>query len=303
MREEVFQAKAWRQETACPFQGTSSINMHPRRLLFNSFPNVSRARATQRGNEQILKTYKGPALFSTLPGTENVLTIPVALHQGQFRRLGSSEQWWEAGLSITGIRWSSGFTLGPELETVLVFSGNLDVSIATFIYVCVCSVMSNSATLGTVAHQAPLSTGFPRQEYSSGLPFPSPGYLPHPGFEPTSLVSLVPPPLQADSLQLSHRGSPYLRRYTSNHISFSTLRTKNLTPSHLPPIFPSRVGCCSSCLEGSETKVVQKRTTLSAENKKGWELEHCSSSAAAQGFFGGWNRGSPASLRKGSEST
>ena len=92
MREEVFQAKAWRQETACPFQGTSSINMHPRRLLFNSFPNVSRARATQRGNEQILKTYKGPALFSTLPGTENVLTIPVALHQGQFRRLGSSEQ-------------------------------------------------------------------------------------------------------------------------------------------------------------------------------------------------------------------
>ena len=34
-----------------------------------------------------------------------------------------------------------------------------------------------------VAHQAPLSTGFPKQEYWSGLPFPSPGYLPDPGIE------------------------------------------------------------------------------------------------------------------------
>jgi len=35
----------------------------------------------------------------------------------------------------------------------------------------------------TVAHQAPLSTAFPRQEYWSGLPFPSPGDLPRPGIE------------------------------------------------------------------------------------------------------------------------
>ena len=41
----------------------------------------------------------------------------------------------------------------------------------------------------TVAHQAPLSTGFPRQEYWSGLPFPSPEDLPDPGIEPTSLMS------------------------------------------------------------------------------------------------------------------
>ena len=45
------------------------------------------------------------------------------------------------------------------------------------------------ATPWTVAHQAPLSTGFSRQKYWSGLPFPSPGYLPDPGIEPTSLVS------------------------------------------------------------------------------------------------------------------
>ena len=38
----------------------------------------------------------------------------------------------------------------------------------------------------TVAHQAPLSMGFFRQEYWSGLLFPSPGELPGPGIEPTS---------------------------------------------------------------------------------------------------------------------
>ena len=42
------------------------------------------------------------------------------------------------------------------------------------------------ATLWTVARQAPLSMGFPRQEYWSGLPFPSPGDLLDPGMEPTS---------------------------------------------------------------------------------------------------------------------
>ena len=38
----------------------------------------------------------------------------------------------------------------------------------------------------TVAHQAPLSMGFPRQEYWGGFPFPSPGDLPNPGIEPMS---------------------------------------------------------------------------------------------------------------------
>ena len=48
--------------------------------------------------------------------------------------------------------------------------------------------MSNSfVTPWTVAHQAPLSIGFPRQEYWSGLPFPSPGDLPNPKIEPVSL--------------------------------------------------------------------------------------------------------------------
>ena len=46
-------------------------------------------------------------------------------------------------------------------------------------------------TLWTVACQAPLSMGFPRQEYWSGLPFPPPGDLPDPGIEPGSLMSLA----------------------------------------------------------------------------------------------------------------
>ena len=52
-------------------------------------------------------------------------------------------------------------------------------------------------TLWIVAHQAPLSMGFFRQEYWSGLPFPSPGDLPDPGIKPQSPVS---PALQVDSL-------------------------------------------------------------------------------------------------------
>ena len=50
------------------------------------------------------------------------------------------------------------------------------------------------ATPWTVACQAPLSMGFSRQKYWSGLPFPSPGDVPDPGMEPGS------PVLQADSL-------------------------------------------------------------------------------------------------------
>ena len=49
------------------------------------------------------------------------------------------------------------------------------------------SVMTNFfETPWTIAHQSPLSMGFPRQEYWSGLPFPSLGYLPLPGIEPVS---------------------------------------------------------------------------------------------------------------------
>ena len=58
------------------------------------------------------------------------------------------------------------------------------------------------ATPWTVAYQAPPSMGFSRQEYWSGLPFPSPGNLPHPGIKPRS------PTLQADTLTSEPPGTP-----------------------------------------------------------------------------------------------
>ena len=70
---------------------------------------------------------------------------------------------------------------------------------------CLCESLSRVqlfVTPWTVAHQASLSMGFSRQEYWSGLPFPSPEDLPDPGIEPWS------PALQADSLPFELYGSP-----------------------------------------------------------------------------------------------
>ena len=72
--------------------------------------------------------------------------------------------------------------------------------------VCACAQsLQLSVTPWTVARQAPLSMGFPRQEYWSRLPLTPPGDLPNPGIEPRSLASSA---LQADSLPLSHQGNP-----------------------------------------------------------------------------------------------
>ena len=71
--------------------------------------------------------------------------------------------------------------------------------------VCELSSVLLFVTLWTVAHQAPLSMGFSRQEYWNGLPFPPPRDLPHPGIEPASPVFFFFfPALQADSLPLNH---------------------------------------------------------------------------------------------------
>ena len=70
--------------------------------------------------------------------------------------------------------------------------------------ICYCCVVAKSCptlvTPWTVAHQAPLSFRFLRQEYWGGLPFLFPGNLLHPGIE------LGSPPWQADSLPLRHQG-------------------------------------------------------------------------------------------------
>ena len=81
-----------------------------------------------------------------------------------------------------------------------------------FVHPCVCvhaqllSRVRLCATLRTKAHQAPLSMGFPWQEYWSGLPFPSPGHLPNPGINPASLASSA---LATGFLITAHLGNPW----------------------------------------------------------------------------------------------
>ena len=127
-------------------------------------------------------------------------------------------------------------------------------------------VISDSVNLRTVSLQAPLSMGFLRQEYWSGLPFPSPGDLPDPGIEPRS------PPLQADFLWTEPQGTPFHRLEAKkrgktyllnfNHqkqscvLSLSRVRLFMAlwTIAHQPPlsmgIFQARIEvCCHDLLQ------------------------------------------------------
>ena len=74
---------------------------------------------------------------------------------------------------------------------------------------CVCALrhVQLFATPRTIAHQAPLSMGFSRQDYWRGFPFHSPGDLPDPGIKPVSPTNLH---WQADILSLSPWGSLHL---------------------------------------------------------------------------------------------
>ena len=74
-------------------------------------------------------------------------------------------------------------------------------------YMCACSVVLDSATPWTVACQAPLSMGFSRQENWNGLPFPSPGDLPHSGIKPVFPAS---PAMQAHSFTTGPLGKSIL---------------------------------------------------------------------------------------------
>ena len=67
----------------------------------------------------------------------------------------------------------------------------------------------------TVACQSPLSMGFSRKEYWSGLPFPSPGDLPDLGIKPRS------PALQSDSLLTEHQAAEYWWRISPNRVGWS----------------------------------------------------------------------------------
>ena len=76
----------------------------------------------------------------------------------------------------------------------------------------------------TVAHQVRLSIGFPRQEYWSGLPFPSPGDFPDPGIEP-------------GLYRLSHQGIPRILEWVAISSSRESSWSRDQTQ-----------GCCVSCI-------------------------------------------------------
>ena len=78
--------------------------------------------------------------------------------------------------------------------------------------------------------QAPLSMGFSRQEYWSGLPFPSSGDPPNPGIKPAS------PALQADSLPLSQKGSP-MSDLPHFKVIWNSLYVKVLVPQSCPTLW------------------------------------------------------------------
>ena len=106
--------------------------------------------------------------------------------------------------------------------------------------VCVsCSVVSDSETPWTVAHQTPLSVEFSKQEHWSGLPFLSPGDLPNPGIEPGSS------PLQADSLLSEPPGKP-IKPITSK-IPLVLLLSQFLSLSHTQGTHWSAFYHCTLC--------------------------------------------------------
>ena len=101
---------------------------------------------------------------------------------------------------------------------------------------------------GTVAHQAPLSLGFPRQEYWNGLPFPSPGDLPDPGIEPAFLAFIH---WQLDSLPTEPPpGKPLYILYMYSNISNNSFdnnchKIKLFLLTQFAVYFSSFFGVCS----------------------------------------------------------
>ena len=111
----------------------------------------------------------------------------------------------------------------------------------------VCLIVSNSSTLWIVSHQAPLSMGFSRQEFWSGLPCPSPGDLPNPGVELASPVSNA---LKVGSLFTEPLEKPI---YRNHHLLMSLIRNQKLkniylvTSNEHSPLLSQSVAFKSTC--------------------------------------------------------
>ena len=97
------------------------------------------------------------------------------------------------------------------------------------------------ATPWTLAHQAALSMGFPRQEYWDGLPFPSPGDLPDPRIEPRS------PALQADALPSEPPGKHFIHSRVCMSIPVFPIHPTFLTPLVSTHLFSMSVSLFLLC--------------------------------------------------------
>ena len=105
--------------------------------------------------------------------------------------------------SLSAVTRSTSKTLPPQLLQLLGTDATIKVS-TSLMCAFSHSVMSESLWPMDCSPPGPSYCGFPRQEYWSGLPLPSPGALPNPGVEPRS------PAWQKDSLSLSHLGSHWI---------------------------------------------------------------------------------------------
>ena len=129
-----------------------------------------------------------------------------------------------------GMQGDLGRVLGED--TCLLFQ------VCVGMYVCALSHVQLFATPSTVARQAPLSMGFPRQECGSGLPFPSPGDLPDPGIE----LAGSPGEGNGNPLPYSYLGNPMVSaprlilrlNLLSNHIIVSLSEKFQLNVFCLP---------------------------------------------------------------------
>ena len=105
------------------------------------------------------------------------------------------EQWWNNRASST-LSWSVFLGLVSDFNICILTTY---IQLLLLLYKLLSHVQLSS-TPWTVAWQTPLPTGFPRWEHWSGLPFPSPGGLPHPGTEPLS------PALAGGFFTVNHQG-------------------------------------------------------------------------------------------------
>ena len=114
------------------------------------------------------------------------------------------------------------------------------------------------------AHQAPLSMGFFRQEYWSGLPFPSPGDLPIPGIKPTESPALAggfftTEPPGKPTLEFQKKNIDQgMEAHQEKKVKGGMEKKRKNTPGYLAPCFRTEIGRGSNC----NTKCAQKKKQI-----------------------------------------